>query len=57
MGLRGGREEVPTTDMDAEEVCTGARVGGVVDVAGVARRKMYTCPGGSHSADCGTPAL
>lgn len=57
MVLRGCREEAPTTDMDAEEVCTGVRAGGVVDVVGVARRKMYTCPGGSHPADCGAPAL
>ena len=54
MTLRGGREEVPTAGMDTEEVCTCVRAGGGVDVAAAARRKMYTCPGGSHS---GVPGL
>lgn len=54
MVLRGGRE-VPTVDMDVEEVCTGGRAGGRVDAV-EARRKTYTCPGGSHSAE-GAPLL
>ena len=57
MVLRGGREEVPTAGMDTEEVCTCVRAGGGGDVVAAARRKMYTCPGSSHSADCGVPAL
>jgi hypothetical protein len=57
MVLRGGREEVPTAGIDTEEVCTCVRAGGGADVVAAARRKMYTCPGGSHSPDCGVPAL
>lgn len=50
MVLRGGHEEVPTADKDADEACRGGRPGGGVEAVG-ARRKMYTCPGGSHSTD------
>ena len=54
---RGGREEVPTADMETEDVCAGERTGGRADGVAAARRKMYTCPGGSHSPDCRLPAL
>lgn len=55
MALRGGRE-LPTADTEAEKVWVGARAGGGVEAAAGARRKIYTCPGGSRSAE-GAPAL
>ena len=48
---------MPTACMDTEEACVGKIEGGGAGVVEAARRKIYTCSGGSQSVDDGGELL